>query len=44
MCHAQTNTLLIFDAIACIFLEAPLLPFFFHLSSPKSPPLALYLA
>ena len=42
-CHAQTNNLLIIDAIACIFHEAPLLPFFFYRSSPKSPPLALYL-
>ena len=42
-CHAQTNTLLIFDAIAYIFHEAPLLPFFFYLSTPKSPQLALYL-
>ena len=32
-CHAQTNALLILDAIACIFLEAPLLPFFFYFSS-----------
>ena len=29
-CHAQTNTLLIFVVIACIFHEAPLLPFFFY--------------
>jgi len=27
-CHAQTNTLLIFVAIACNFHEAQLLPFF----------------
>ena len=46
-CHEQTNTLHIFDAIACIFHETPLLPFFFfYRSSPKRkpPPLALYLA
>ena len=42
-CHAQTNTLLIFVAIACIFHEAPLLPCFFYLSLPKTTPLALYL-
>ena len=43
--RTQTNTLLIFVAIACIFHEheAPLLPFFFYLSLPKTTPLALYL-
>ena len=35
-CHAQTNTSLIFVAIACIFHEAPLLPFFFYHLSPKA--------
>jgi len=35
--HAQTNTLLIFVAIACNFHEAPLLPFFLYRSSPKFP-------
>ena len=34
-CHAQTNTPLIFVAIACIFHEAPLLLFFFYHLSPK---------
>ena len=37
------SLLLILDAIACIFHEAPLLPFFFYLPMPKSPPLALHL-
>jgi len=37
-------TPLIRDAIVCIFHEAPLLPFFFYLPTPKSPPLALHLA
>ena len=41
LCHAQTNTLLIFVAIACNFHEAPLLPFFLYRSSPKFPPLYL---
>ena len=40
-CHAQTNTLLIFVAIACNFHEAPLLPFFLYRSTPKHPPLCL---
>ena len=41
ICHAQTNTLLIFVAIACNFHEAPLLPFFLYRSTPKFPPLYL---
>ena len=43
-CHAQIDTLPIFDAIACIIHEAPLLPFFFYLHTPKLSPLALHLA
>ena len=35
-CHAQTNTSLIFVAVACIFHEAPLLQFFFYHLSPKA--------
>jgi len=35
--RTQTNTLLIFVAIACIFHEAPLLPFFcYQHLSPKA--------
>ena len=41
ICHAQTNTLLIFVAIACNFHEAPLLPFFLYRSTPKFLPLYL---
>ena len=41
MCHAQTNTLLIFVAIACNFHEAPLLPFILYRSTPKFLPLYL---
>ena len=40
--RTEEYTPLILDAIVCVFHEAPLLPFFFYLPTPKSPPLALH--